>query len=203
MKTCALFILMLFTCNSYAQSYFGIKSGLTFSKQQIKPSFADVEYTEQLHFAVFYEGFRSKHLSAIGEVAFQRKGFVYDIETTTEEHPEGTGEFVDVGNRYSYLSFSLLGKVRYPIGNLVPYFCAGPRVDFRVGERSSELLLYYNRWSKKRLYGYTLGAGLELPKLFSKIVLIEFMVSPDISDVYVEPIDAKNRSFQTSVGIMF
>jgi hypothetical protein len=203
MRTSALFILMLFTCNSYAQSYFGIKSGLTLSKQQIKPSFADVEYTKQLHFAVFYEGLRSKYLSAIGEIAYQRKGFVYDVETTTEQEPDGTGDFVDAGNKYSYLSVTLLGKVRYSLGDFVPYFCAGPRVDFKIGERSKALLLYYNKWSKKRLYGYSLGTGLELPNLFSKIVIIEFMVSPDISDVYVEPFDVKNRSFQASVGIMF
>ncbi|WP_346289051.1 hypothetical protein [Zoogloea sp.] len=195
--------MMLFTYDSYAQSYFGFKSGLTLSKQQIKHSFADVEYTEHMHFSAFYEGFRSKYLSAIGEIAYQRKGFAYDVETTTEEHPEGTGDFLDVGNRYSYLSVTLLGKIRYSIGDFVPYFCAGPRVDFKIGERSTPLLLYYNKWAKKRLYGYSLGTGLELPKLFSKIVLIEFMVSPDISDVYVEPFDVKNRSFQASVGIMF
>ena len=78
-----------------------------------------------------------------------------------------------------------------------------PRVDFKIGERSNVLLVYYNKFAKKRLYGYSFGAGLELPKLLSKTLLIEVMVSPDISDVYVEPFDVKNRSFQTSVGIMF
>ena len=189
--------------NSQTSTSIGLKSGVAFSKQKMKHSIIAFDYTEQFTVAVFAEGLSSRYFSVVGEISYVRKGFEHWVGTTTEEQPEGTGESIDTGNKFSYISLAISPKLKYDVGYVTPYVCAGPRVDIQISKRKSQLLLFNAEDSKKALFGYSVGFGLEFSRLLTKTLLLEVMISPDISEAYKEPSTTKNRSIQTVVGIKF
>ncbi|MDZ7292018.1 MAG: PorT family protein [candidate division KSB1 bacterium] len=147
---------------------------------------------------LFVDFFKIPHLGLQAEVSYLEKGAEEELPITTEDHPEGTGEFYTVDSyHFDYLAFSLLAQPKLKLGAVNPYVMVGPSLNLLIANRNG---LY--RDTKDLTPSLVLGAGVELLKPFAFPVLLEVRYNPDL-DYFFESEYRKSelRVWQFMVGV--
>jgi len=167
----------------------GVKGGAVAAAQSwdlASPFSLDTERRWGIDVGVFVEWLNMPVFSLSSELHYIQKGMKYSLPITTEEFPDGTGEYWIRSPRVDYLSIPLLGKARIPVEWLSPYVIAGPRVDFLLHTEGEGFEIVLDKFEKIDL-GATIGVGLEV-KVFDPAQLgIEFRFSPSFKDGYSSP----------------
>jgi hypothetical protein len=185
---------------------FGLKAGLSMANQSWK--LTNIDYTLDtepitgLAAAFFVEAFKGKHFSFQVEVAYLEKGSKTTTESVSVNHAQGDRIEVNQGTEstslFTYISVSTLGRYRFDLEHLVPYFLLGPRLDFllKYGSESDHPLETQNG----TLFGLNLGTGLEY-RFNQSHFFAEIQFQPDLSPVTnTEPLLINNNMLFFSIG---
>jgi len=157
----------------------------------------------------YVEWFNVPAFSLISELHFVQKGMKEDIPITTQQYPNGTGEFVKHSIRLDYLSFGILPKVRFETGVAEVYGIAGLRVDISLSNnvavegreplrtQSAQSFQYLVDRFKNPEVGGTVGIGVQSDSLLPLPVGIEVRYSPNFQNGYSTSIwTIRNTSFE-------
>jgi hypothetical protein len=102
-------------------------------QSQVSPGLKyDYPYRSGVNVGVFAEWLNNAIISLNTELTFIQKGHQLDIPVTTEQLPDGTGEFYTESIRLNYISVGILPKLRLSFDATEFYVLAGPRVDFAL-----------------------------------------------------------------------
>ncbi len=143
----------------------------------------DTERRWGIDIGVFVEWLNLPVFSLSSEVHYIQKGMKLSLPITTEQNPDGTGEYWTRSPRVDYLSVPVLAKVRFLDAQLSPYIVAGPRVDFLLQTKGDGFEVVLDKFEKVD-FGTTVGVGIEI-KSFELVQLgIEFRFSPSFNDGY-------------------
>ncbi len=172
-----LFALSIIYCHTNAQLIhsYGVKIGIAQASQDWNYSgmFSGVKLFQKsrlgLNVGGFVEWFNIPFISVITEANYIQKGAKDEFEITTVQYPDGTGEMWSLSPRIDYLSIPLLAKIRYETPIISLYGIGGPRLDILTGHNNEASGAVFNELRSSE-YGFTLGAGIDLPLLtFYKI----------------------------------
>jgi len=204
-----IFLLILFSCsisNSQVISSCGIKGGMVFAKHtfdySINYSFI-TQYRPGIDIGIYTELFSQPILSGLAEIHYIQKGYKVKVAVTTEQNPEGNGQYITLTPRVDYLSVPVLLKVREEYKWINPYLYVGPHFDIKLAHSDD-----YGASNFKELHtldiGATFGAGIQF-KLAKKLgILLEGRFNqPITSSVSNSFIKVKNYSFEILTGINF
>jgi len=131
------------------------------------------------------------------EIHYVQKGMKYDIPVTTEQFPNGTGEFITVDPSLNYLSVPLLAKLRVDLSRSEVYLLVGPRFDFLLssdgdGQFDSQIKRF-NSFD----FGGTIGVGFQTRTILGLATGVEFRFSPSFQSGYEDDfVTITNRSFE-------
>ncbi len=213
MKTIILtFALTIIIYNTQAQvlKSIGLKGGMSLANQSFEyktdNSNLDFDYKLGVYNALTAEFFNTKHVSLVTDLGFVQKGKQIDVQKTTLEMPEGTGEFETWKSTLNYLTFSPMLKGFYNINKFTGYAFIGPRIDYRLSYDSKYYAPLYED-SKKQIFGLNYGVGLAYH--LNKISLsTEFMAQPDLTPMLdTEPsvsnigLKVKSNAYVFNVGV--
>jgi len=135
------------------------------------------------------------------EIGYSQKGAKYKIPITTNTQPDGTGEFINIDNRLNYLTFSVMGKFKYDMNLVSPYFIIGPQYNYLLNKQISKVFQsVYDNFENNSL-GFAAGVGAEIN--FTAItVLAEYLYARDLTNNYNQStIEIKNYSHTFLIGI--
>lgn len=213
MKTKILiFVLSLIVINTNAQvlKSIGLKGGISLANQSFEyktdNTNREFDYKLGLYSAVTAEFFTFKHLSLVTDLGIVQKGMQIDVQKTTNEMPEGTGEYETWKSTLNYLTFSPMLKGFYNINKFTGYAFIGPRIDYRLSYDSKYYAPLYED-AKKHVFGlnYGVGAAYHLNKIS---LSTEFMAQPDLTPMLnTEPstsnigLKVKSNAYVFNVGV--
>jgi len=191
---------------------YGAKIGVTSATWNWKTDGSTVRGIDNrlgLAIGVSVEWFHTSIFSLLTELHFVQKGMKENIPITTEQYPEGTGEFVKHNVRLDYLSFEVLPKFRFDADIAELYTIAGFRLDMSLSNsvtvegreplRTQSAQFYQSLVDrfKSPQFGGTIGVGVQSDSLFPLPMGMEFRYSPDFQSAYSESIwNIKNTSFE-------
>jgi len=124
--TVAFLISLPVLLNAQVIRNFGLKFGAARANQSWDYSSGifqpDTDFDSRfgLDVGVFFESVSLQFVSVLVEAHYIQKGFIEKILVTTEENPDGTGEFMEFKPRVDYLSFPVLARFTAPV-LLSPY----------------------------------------------------------------------------------
>jgi hypothetical protein len=162
----------------------------------------------------YLEWLNTPVISVVSELSFVQKGMKEDIPVTTEQFPDGTGEFFRHNVRLDNISFAILPKGRLEIGALEVYGIAGARMDVSLSnsvvvvgrepmrtqfEQAYQYLV--DRFKSYQLGG-TFGIGAQLNGWLPFSTGLEFRYSPNFHHAYSTGYSSvTNRSFELMLTI--
>jgi len=194
-------------CAGQLYKGFGVKAGISSSNQDwnYAGNYNDIEGTnfKGFYFCIFVEGLNYNFFSSILEISYIRKGFYTNVKPSSVS-PDGEGyiETDYLNNKFDYISFSYLVKLKYENTIIVPYILFGPRIDFQINE-NIEFNLHSDQF-RQTAWGYSIGGGLLYNKIENIDLLIEFTSSPDISKIYnTDLLEISKFSYELKIGILF
>ncbi len=196
-----LFVLTLQSiCSAQVIRTVGIKTGAVAASQSWDYSspFTDLETDNRwgVDIGLYAEWLDIPVLSLSSEVHYVQKGMKISLPVTTEESPNGTGEYWTRSPRVDYISVPLLVKARFLDGHLLPYVLGGPRVDFLVGTTGEGFELVIDNLEKVD-FGATIGVGIEVNSFDSFHLGMEVRFSPSFTDSYSSSnIKVRNSSME-------
>jgi hypothetical protein len=183
-------IVLLLSCGclqAQAVKSIAIKAGVAWATQ--KNEFKNVEidqdisYKTGLHLALNAEFLQHPFISILAEVGYTQKGNKQEIELSTAQMPEGTGEMRTYNTTFSYGYLAPMIKLRKEFGGFVPYIFVGPRIDYQFSYTSDFNLSAIEDDFNKVLFGLNYGLGLEY--MFGQIgVGAVFHQQLDFSKIY-------------------
>jgi hypothetical protein len=184
-----LLIIILVTSILYANGQviesIGFKGGVSFSNQTYefkRLGFTDTyDYKVGVYSVFTAELFKGKFLSLSTDLGFVQKGMKQEMEETTTEFPEGTGEYTTWKTTFGYVSLSPILKGFYNFSSFTTYALIGPRIDYRVMYEphvSSQLINETN----KLIWGITYGVGAEY-KIKKFGIILECLGHPDFTAI--------------------
>lgn len=144
----------------------------------------------------YLEWLNTPVVSVVSELSFVQKGMKEDIPITTEQFPDGTGEFVKYNVRLDYLSFAILPKGRLETGVVEVYGIAGVRMDVLLSNsvtavgrepmrsQSEQAYQYLVDRFKSYQLGGTFGIGAQLNAWLPFSTGLEFRYSPNFHRAY-------------------
>lgn len=209
-----LFVLIGLTLNTAQAQFFksiGVKSGVSISTQDYRFKSSDqsleTEFRTGLYVGFQSEMMKKKYFSLLVDLGYIQKGWQEEIEKTSVENPEGTGNYTTYDHRYDILSFSPSVKFRMPLGNFAPYAFAGPRVDYLMGVQDDPALYYPSPRARTTAFGVSYGLALsyELAQLSFQL---ELQHQPDLTPVLdtgstKQGIESTNEAFIISFGVSY
>ena len=186
---------------------FGFKAGVSMANQSYK--FTPIDYTMETEsvvgptFGFFLEVLKGAHFSFQMDLAYTSKGSKTTTESITVNHMDNDRIYVNEGDlltsKFSYLSFSPMGRYRFEMEGMIPYLLLGPRLDILLSyETDSD---YPLETQNNLILGLTLGTGLEFT--LSKLSLFaELQYQPDLSPVNsTEPLLINNDMLSVTLGL--
>jgi opacity protein-like surface antigen len=207
-------IMILFSIASSTQAQFirayGIKLGITSANYNWDyiPSAGfvfDPDNRVGLNVGVFTELLDNPIFSIIAEINYMQKGMKEELEKSSNEFPDGIGEFFTWNMRTDYLNFSAFGKARLNLGIVTPYLIAGPKIDFELNKTFSDGSSGgdpFDNFKKNRI-GFKVGIGAEI-NLMVVNLLAEFLYDADFNELYKNDILKINtNSIDLRIGIIF
>lgn len=117
------------------------------------------------------------------EIHYVQKGMKESLPITTEQNPDGTGEYLTRSPRVDYFSIPILAKARLNDGQFTPYVIVGPRVDFLLQTKGEGFQAVLEKFDKVD-FGGTIGIGAEIRSFESIQLGIEFRFNPSLKDGY-------------------
>lgn len=209
-----LLILIGFLFNSTQAQFFnsiGIKSGLAIANQDYRfksgNQSLDTKDRTGVYVGLQTEMLKKKYFSLTIDLGYIQKGRQDEIEETSVDNPEGTGNYATYDHRYDILSCSPSVKFGLPLGNFAPYAYAGPRVDYLMGVKDDPALYYPSPRSKTTTFGASYGVGLSYD-LQQIGFLIEFQHQPDFTPILdlgssTQGLEGTNEAFILSFGVSY
>ncbi|MEW6194264.1 MAG: porin family protein [Bacteroidota bacterium] len=204
-----LFIMFSFVSILHSQFAidYGIKIGGTVSNQNwnytpISPvQNFDPDNKFGFNGGIFVELPAFPFFTVVTELNYVQKGVQKEVEQSSTEYPDGTGEMVTWKLGINYLNFSLLGKAGINLGVVKPYLLVGPRLDYELNKSVDyDNASFYDEFKKSRL-GLKLGLGSEF-NLINLRFLAEVIYDLDLSELYKnENVEVTSGSFDFRVGI--
>ena len=204
MKTKSVVALLLFTSFSTTEAQLlraiGVKVGGVAANQTWDRASPFSDFDTDTRWGVdagaFVEWLSIPLVSVSTEVHFVQKGMKFRTPITTEQQPEGTGEFVVLSPRLDYLSFPALVKLRVDLTGFSPYLLLGPRVDILLGSKADGFGAVIDKF-KTSEFGGTIGVGFELTQLLDVRMGAEFRYSPSFQDGFSSQFaEVRNRSLE-------
>jgi len=209
--------LMIFVASTALQAQLvksiGLQPGMVWAKQSWDYKDANVEdnflYRTGFHMGVNVEFLQHEYFSILAEGGFIEKGNNLEVEITTPDSPDGTGETMTIRTTLRYAYLSPMFKARKEFGGFVPYFFAGPRIDYQLS-CTSDLLASFEDDLNKFIFGLSYGLGLEL--MFGPVgVAAVFQHQYDLSKLYNKEavegeftgLSIKNNAFVLDLGVRF
>lgn len=216
--------IILISSISHAQTYkkYGLLAGIEIANQDFQTDYyyftGDRKYRKGLNLGAFIEvGSISKNVSIFTSINYTQKGHKFhDEQIITDEMGNELGNYVD-DNRFDYLSFPIMAKIKLKKKTFSPYFLIGPRIDYKLNykftnEKPGEKVIGFIRWDlenyellgefKKITYGVTIGFGFENSTLLKKMMFLELRYNPDLTDADdSDKADVKNKTFELLFGI--
>ena len=149
-----------------------------------------------LDVGIFAELFNTPHFTMLTELHYIQKGYSSTELVTTAASPDGDGTYSTLRPRSDFLSFPIMGKLRFGSDEFEGYGLIGPRLDFLLN--ASEL-----DYSSPQ-FGGTLGVGIQFKVSSSPQFLIEGRYSPNFGNAFEsQNLAVKNRSFEFLIGAGF
>lgn len=216
MKKVIVVFFMALLCVSYIQAQvvksIALKPGIAWANQDWEyqnMSVTDInEYRTGIHVGVNAEFLQHKFLSILAEGGYIEKGLQMEVDVTTPDLPEGTGETKVLKTSFMYIYLSPIVKARLEFGGFTPYVFAGPRADFYLSNKSDW------DWSieddlNKVIFGMIYGIGIEY--IFGSVgVAAIFSQQLDFSMAYDQnPPNSiglksiKNNAFVLDIGVKY
>ncbi|MBD3402552.1 outer membrane beta-barrel protein [candidate division GN15 bacterium] len=204
----AVFATLIVTASADAQpTAFGIKAGLSISNQDYDyeeggPIDVERESRTGLALSFFAEFPITPILSLQPELAYVQRGSKLFVSRVPETGPPAveTGELDD---RIDYLVIPLHLRVRLPGATYRPYALLGPRLDFKINDRSESASVLAGDLETIN-YGLSLGLGLEYGAGPIGAVFTELGYQFDFSKtVDTELLDVSSQSFLFLIGYTF
>ncbi len=211
-KVIFLIVFLFSIADSQPIRQYGIKAGFSLATMKwVTAGITDNQIRNRLGFDVggFIEWFEDPLFSFISELDYVQKGMREDIPVTTEQYPDGTGEFFKYDCRIDLLSFSLLPKARIEMGGVELYAIAGVRLDYSLSNSVSvegeEPFSKYTEQAfqsffdhfKRTQFGGTFGAGVQLKSILPFPAGIEIRYSPNWQNTYSDRYwNIRSRSFE-------
>ena len=186
---------------------FGLKAGLSISNQ-------DYDYTESnpievereartgLALSFFAEFPITPILSLQPELAYVQRGSKLFVSRVPETGPPPV-ESGELDDRVDYLVIPLHLRVRFPGATYRPYALLGPRLDFKINDRSESASVLAGDLETIN-YGLSLALGLEYGAGPIGAVFTELGYQFDFSKtVDTELLDVSSQSFLILIGYTF
>jgi opacity protein-like surface antigen len=186
---------------------FGVKAGAALASQtwDYAASYNDLSTESRwgIDAGIYVEWLTIPVFSVSSEVHYIQKGMKFSVLLTSEQSPEGWGEYRTFLPRVDYLSTLLLAKARLLDGEISPYIVVGPRVDFLLQDRGEGFELVLDKFRDTDV-GVTIGAGVEV-KSFNLLTLgAEFRYSPSLNDGYSSAfLNVRNSSLEFLLVVGF
>lgn len=208
-----IFIVFPLTVSSQFLTGFGIKAGITSGMQEYDYSGDVLDAAKPIlgfNASLFTEMMNNKYFNIVLDGGYEQRGNRMEI-IRTDEFGNQIGTY-DAITRTHYLSFGLLGKIKFTAGSVTPYLVMGPRADIYLGYKNSisdETLppmsfSPIHEDTKKINYSINLGTGLQFDKLLPFKTMIEFNYSPKINSSYNNGyLTVKDNYFNIKLGINF
>ena len=200
-------LLSLFINSSAMCEGFGIKAGLSSSRQSYEYDIAGFEVERLSQYGISAGIFLSYKVSNLPELRFEvdyvQKGSSIDLLVTTEQYPDGF-ERIMIQDRIHYISINVLALPVLQKGwTIAPYLIIGPRIDILAGSTSDFPSLVLDDL-KSTVFGATIGAGIILNSNSAASLLVEIIYNPDFSYAYEKGVlTVKNNTIQLMTGISF
>jgi hypothetical protein len=129
-------VLLLIPTSAGAQTpvRWGVKLGVTSASQTRSNDGFTYIYPSRvgLSAGIFAEWLDHPWLGVSFELSYNQKGHTLDIPFTTDQFPNGTGEFTRESIGFNYFSVAVLPKARLSLGPVELYVLAGPRMDVAI-----------------------------------------------------------------------
>jgi len=183
-KLLVCFLLIVTTAEGQIVKGFGLKAGAVSSNQNWEYAFTpSLDTDDRLGFTggVFVEGLSTTFFSVVAEVQITQKGMGWTIPITTQTQPDGTGRFITMRTRVSYVAVPLLVRLKLPTEVLEPYILVGPRIDLLLSNGGDGFEIVLDKFRKTELNA-TLGVGIEAPFILPVALLLEFRYNPSLND---------------------
>ena len=194
----------------------GIKAGTSIANHTFTyngEAFDFPKYKFGITAGIFKEFQVIQNLKAQVGINYTRKGSNWEIQTTN-----AYGDLTEIKTDPLHIDFittELYAKYEILNGRIKPYALAGLRVDFFLSQKQTSTYGGYTTEypgiipTNNKIFGASLGAGLEyqISKLYS--VFIEGTYNPDITyitndmDYYGNEQKIRGRSFDIRTGIKF
>lgn len=198
--------LMAASANAQLYKSFGIKGGISIAKQV--GTLGDYDVTNTLYktgitLGIFKEFSLIQNLKAQVGINYVKKGTISQVIPYSS--PETTVNYV---LNINFITTEVYAKYDFLSSNIKPYALAGLRLDFYVSqnnyiENGEEVSPRTNSITNNKIFGTSLGAGIEYQatKLFS--VFLEGTYNPDFTDIHDEISQMHGQSFDIRTGIKF
>jgi len=207
--TCAI-LLSCRATTAQVIDHWGLKAGVSLAKQ------TEVDYgnDNQLKsragadLGLFFEWSENSWFSINSEVEFVQKGRELDIPFTTEQFPNGTGQFSKESIRLNYISLVALAKAYIDLSAFEAYGSVGPRVDLLLSNSADvqapeayqanilNRLQYELKYYKSAQLGSTLAVGFQTHSLLPFSSGVEVRYSPDFTHALEYPDVYTNQSWE-------
>jgi hypothetical protein len=219
----AIIITLITVSTAHSQFYkgFGIKTGTSIANQHISYPVntiivgqeSDINDAIKNKFGftigVFKEITIIQNLKAQIGINYARKGKLLEL-IETNAYGDITGYTYYAHYNFDFITTEIYAKYDFLNGKLKPYALAGLRLDFYLSQHS--FARYHDVETEfeiglpvtnNKIFGASLGAGLEyqVSKLYS--VFLEGTYNPDLTDIYNEGTTIRGRSFDIRAGIKF
>lgn len=219
----ALFLLAtpLIHCDGNAQvlRQWGLKSGVSIAQPLTDQGYQNqLKSVSSISVNGYAEWFDHPYITMVSELGYLRKGYKWPIPITTEEYPDGTGQFITSTVKLNTLSFKLMGKARLNAENWEFYALAGPRIDYtlsrsiRVEGWEQPILVVHTQWYERMWErggnsfqtGLTLGIGAQSASILPLGIGVEVRYNPDFNrEVDESWYSIKNRTWEFLTVLTF
>ncbi|RPI01357.1 MAG: PorT family protein [Calditrichaeota bacterium] len=168
MITLALIFILRDPCNAQWIRAFGFKAGGIQASQTWEYSgwLSGMQIYDQARtgwsIGGYVEWLNTPLISVITEVQYLQKGAKEEINISTVENPEGSGETMSLAPRLDYVSIPLLAKIRTKTSQATLYGLGGPTIDFLKSHNEQATGAVFSEIKSPEL-GIAMGAGLDFP----------------------------------------
>ncbi|MBI3123144.1 MAG: PorT family protein [Ignavibacteriales bacterium] len=197
-----IFILGSTICFSQDILHYGVKFGAVASKPIWSfNSVADknIQTKWGLDLGAFIEISFNDMISIVPEMHFVQKGMRYDIPITTNEFPDGNGEYFVSKPSANYLSIPISAKYSILKSLVELYVSCGVRIDVLISNKGDGFDFFYKQFKSTEL-GLNFTVGTSTEKIFGIGSGVELRYSPNVTPSYT---DNSFKIRNSSIDVLF
>lgn len=192
-----IFTLSSTICFSQDITHYGVKFGVVASKpiwSFNSVNDKNIQTKWGIDFGSFVEISYDDNISIVPELHFIQKGMRYDIPITTNEFPDGTGEYFVSKPSANYLSIPVSAKYSIIKSLVELYISCGVRIDILINKKGDGFDFFYKKFKNTELgLNFALGASTE--KIIGIGSGVELRYSPNVTSSYSDnSFNIKNSS---------